>query len=129
MTVTYTTAVKNARLKAVADAIDAGSGVGVLVLMTSANAVLATIPLPKPCASQAGGVLTILGVPDSATATGAGVAAKAEFRDSTGAVVVSGLTVGGTAEDTQAGKDIVLNASTIAIGQTVAITAATITHA
>lgn len=130
MSVVYNTTVKNTRLQAVIDAIDAGPSFGTLVLMTAANAVIATLTLPKPSATKSGGVLTLSGTPLSVAATLAGtnVAAKAELRDSTGTAVVTGLTVGGTAEGTNAGKDIVLAASTISLGQTVTVTAGTITH-
>lgn len=142
MPVTYLTATKNNRLSmaflaaavtpAAGQSVDSGAGVGTLVIGTSAlsgaTGVLATIALQKPSVSIAGGVATILGVPLSANATATGVAAKAELRDSAGNVIVSGLTVGGTAEGTNAGKDIVLNASTISTGETVILNSGSITH-
>jgi hypothetical protein len=142
MAVVYAASTKNNRLSmaflataitpAATASVDANSGVGVLVIGTSslsgATGVIATISLQKPSVSISGGVATILGTPLSATASAAGTAAKAEIRDSAGTVIVSGLTVGGTAEGTAAGKDIVLNASTIANGQTVTLNSGSITH-
>jgi hypothetical protein len=140
--VTYPTATANNRLRmaflngavtpAAGESVDAGAGVGVLVIGTSAlsgaTGVLASIALLKPCVSISGKVATILGVPLSANATAAGVAALAEIRDSAGNVIVGGLTVGGTAEGTAAGKDVVLNASTLANGETVVLSSGTISH-
>lgn len=125
----YNMATKTARMTAVKTQIDAGSGNGVLVLMTAANAVLASIALQKPSGTVTNDILTFSGMPLVATATGSGVAAKAEIRDSAGTAVVTGLTVGGTAEGTAAGKDIVLNASTISTGQTVTASTESLQHA
>lgn len=127
MTINYSTAVKNSRLTEVMNAIDAGAGDGVLVIGTSslsgATGVLATIPLAKPSATIAGGVLTLAGVPVSATAVATGTAAKAELRDSTGTVIASGLTVGVT------GADVLVGSTSISSGQIVQVTSGTITHA
>lgn len=142
MAVNYITATKNNRLKmaflagavtpAAGESVDSGAGFGQLVIGTSAlsgaTGVIATIILQKPSVSIVNFVATILGVPLSVAAAAAGVAAKAELRDSAGNVIISGLTVGGTAEGTAAGKDIVLNASTIAAGETVVLNSGTITH-
>ena len=134
MTVVYSTTIKNARLQAMAlagsttngSSIDNAASFGQLVIGTSAlsgaTGVLATITLPKPSFSIASAVATLLGVPLSATASATGTAAKAEFRDSTGLVVISGLTVG------TSGSDINLNSTSITSGQTVTITSGTITH-
>lgn len=128
MTASYDSTTKGARMQKVIDAIDGGPGNGVLVIgsssLSGATGVLAQIPLQKPSFSQSGGVITLLGVPLSDTSADAsGTAAKAEFRDSTGAVKVSGLTVG------TSGSDINLNSTAISSGQTVTITSGTITHA
>lgn len=143
MAINYAAATKNNRLKmaflagavtpAAGESVDSGAGVGVLVIGTSAlsgaTGVLATIALQKPSVTITGGVATIAGVPLTVSATAAGVAAKAEIRDSAGNVVVSGLVVGGTAEGTTAGADIILNASTLANGESVVLNSGTVTHA
>lgn len=124
MAVTYTTAVKNARLDAVTTAIGT---TGVLEIGTSAmGTVLATIALGNPAAAAAsGGVLTFSGFPRSDTAADAtGTAAAARIRTASGGTdIVTGLTV------STSGADINLDSTSITTGQTVTINSATITHA
>ena len=124
MSVNYNIATKNARLTAVRDQIDAGAGPGVLQIGTAGMAtVLAEITLADPCATISAGVLTFSGFPRSDTSANAsGTAAAARIRDSNGVDVITGLTVG------TSGADINLDTSTIAAGQQVQITSATITH-
>lgn len=126
MAVTYTTAVKNARLDAVTAQIDAGAGAGKLEIGTTGmGTVLATITLADPsAAAAASGVLTFSGFPRSDTSADAtGTAAAARIRDSNNTDIVTGLTVG------TSGSDINLDSVSITAGQTVTITSATITHA
>jgi hypothetical protein len=123
MAVTYTTAVKNARLEAVVTAIGA---TGVLEIGTTGMAsVLATINLGNPAGTAASGVLTFSGFPRSDTSADAtGAAAAARIRTATGGTdIVTGLTVG------TSGSDINLDSTSITAGQTVTINSATITHA
>lgn len=124
MAITYTTAVKNARLTAVADQIDAGSGPGVLQIGTSGmGSVLAEFTLNDPCGTVTGGVLTLSGFPKSDTSANAtGTAAAARVRDSSGTDCITGLTVG------TSGADIILDSVSITSGQTVTLNSATITH-
>lgn len=125
MAVTYSTATKTARMQAVADQIDAGSGPGKLKIGTAGMAtVLATIVLTDPCGSVSGAVLTLDFDPDiSDPADNAGVAAAAIVTDSDDVTVISGLTVG------TSGADLIVDNTNIAVGQVVTITAGTITHA
>jgi hypothetical protein len=123
MAVTYTTAVKNARLNAVTTAIGT---TGVLEIGTTGMAsILASITLNNPAAAAAAsGVLTFSGFPKNATAGNSGTAAAARIRTSTGGTdIVTGLTVG------TSGSDINLNSTSITSGGTVTISSATITHA
>ena len=123
MAVTYTTAVKNARMNAVTTAIGA---TGVLEIGTTGmGTVLATIPLANPAAPGAsGGVLTFTMPQSDTSADATGTAAAARIRTATGGTdIVTGLTVGTT------GSDINLDSTSITTGQTVTITSATITHA
>ena len=124
MAVTYTTAVKNARLDAVTTAIGT---TGVLEIGTTAMAsILATIALGNPAAAAAsGGVLTLSGFPRSDTsADNTGTAAAARIRTASGGTdIVTGLTVG------LSGSDINLDSLSITTGQTVTLSSATITHA
>jgi hypothetical protein len=113
-------------MTAVRDAIDAGSGAGVLQIGTAAmGTVLATITLADPSGTVAGaGVLTLSGFPKSDTAADAtGTAAAARIRDSNGTDVITGLTVG------TSGADVILDSVSITAGQTVTINSAVFTHA
>jgi hypothetical protein len=112
-------------MQVVATAIDAGAGAGVLQIGTAAMAVvLASVPLDDPAASVGGaGVLTIIGLPNSVVAVGAGNAAAARIRDSNGVDVVTGLTVG------TSGTDIIIDAVAVAVGQTIQLNSGTLTHA
>ncbi len=126
MAVTYSTAVKTARLASVIAQIDAGAGPGTLEIGTTGMAsVLAVLTLADPCGTAASGVLTFDFDPDisdnSANATGS--AAEARIKDSDGTVTISGLTVG------TSGADINLDSVSITAGQTVTLTTGTITHA
>lgn len=123
MAVTYTTAVKNARLDAVVTQI--GSA-GVLEIGTTGmGTVLATIALGNPAGTTSGGVLTFSGFPRSDTsADNTGTAAAARIRTASGGTdIVTGLTVG------TSGSDINLDSTSITAGQTVTINSASITHA
>lgn len=123
MAVTYTTAVKNARLTAVVTQIGA---TGVLEIGTTGMAtILATIALNSTAGTAASGVLTFSGFPKSDTsADNTGTAAAARIRTASGGTdIVTGLTVGTSA------SDINLDSVSITAGQTVTITSATITHA
>jgi len=123
MPVTYTTAVKNARLSAVVSQI---GSTGVLEIGTTGMAaVLATIALDATAGTVSGGVLTFSGFPKSDTSADAtGTAAAARIRTAPGGTdIVTGLSVG------TSGSDINLNSTSIASGQTVTISSASITHA
>jgi hypothetical protein len=124
MAVNYNATLKSARMAAVIAAVDGGSGAGTLEICTAAYAsVLATITLADPSFTEAAGVITMAGVPRSDSAADAtGTAAVARIKDSTGTVVISGLTVGAGSGDIQ------LSSTSISTGQTVSITAGTITH-
>lgn len=125
MAVVYSAATKTARMTAVRDTIDGGTGPGVLQIGTAGMAtVLAEITLGDPCGTVSGPVLTFLGFPKSDTSANAtGIAAEARIRDSSGNDVITGLTVG------TSGSDINLDSTNITAGQTVTINSATITHA
>ena len=124
MAVTYETAVKTARMQAVVTQIDEGTGAGKLKIRDGSNNVLATFTLADPCGTVSGAVLTFDFDPDiSATAGATGTATNAIITDSDDETKISGLTVGvGTG-------DIQLDSTSITSGQTVTITAGTITHA
>lgn len=124
MALTYTTAVKTARMTAVRDQIDLGAGAGKLKIRDSGNVVLATFILNDPSGTVTNDVLTLSGFPKSDTSADAtGTAANAIITDSTDLTVASGLTVG------LSGADIILDSLSITLGQTVTLNSATITHA
>lgn len=124
MAVTYETAVKTARMQAVVTQIDEGTGAGKLKIRDGSNNILATFTLADPCGTVSGAVLTFDFDPDiSVTAGATGTATNAIITDSDDETKISGLTVGvGTG-------DIQLDSTSITNGQTVTITAGTITHA
>lgn len=123
MAVNYVTAVKNTRMTAVLNAIDAGSGAGKINIYTSAyGTLLVSIALADPSGTVSSGALTLSGMPKTAIASGSGNAAIARILDSDNNVVAEGLTVGLSA------SDIIIDNVNIASGQTVNITAGTITH-
>jgi hypothetical protein len=108
----------------VANAIDAGATNGVLRLLSNGGTTLSSLSLARPCGVVAGGVLTFSGmslIDPAAAVTDSAKFAKVE--DGDGNTIISGLTVG-----TGATSDIVMSPTNfITAGQTVAITAATIT--
>ena len=113
-------------MTSVINSIDAGTA-GTLEIATAAYAsVLAAIPLVKPSFVVSGTppnvLITLQSVPRSVTAGATGTAAVARIKDSSANVVVNSLTVGTSA------TDIVLNSTSITSGQTVSLTAGTITH-
>lgn len=125
MAVTYNSTVKDNRMTQVLNAIDGGAGPGTLEIGTAGfGSVLAILTLADPCGTVSGGVLTFDTTPaiEDAAANAAGTAAEARIKDSTGTIVVSGLTVG------TSGANINLNKTNIAVDDVVQITSATITH-
>ena len=126
MAITYSTAVKQARMAAVVTTIDAGAGPGTLEIGTAGMAsVLAVFTLADPSGTASGAVLTFDFDPDisDTSANNSGTAAAAQIKDSDGTVCVSGLTVG------TIGTDIILDSVSITAGQTVTLTTGTFTHA
>jgi hypothetical protein len=70
----------------------------------------ATITLNKPCGTIAGGVLTLRNLPLTTLGIGSGIAAAAEFTDSTGTIVADGLT---NIQPLSAGDNVSVIAGTI----------------
>ena len=122
MAITYTAAVKIARMGAVTSQAGATA---VLEIGTSAmGTVLASFTLNSPIAGAAtgAGVLTLSGFPKNATASATGTAAAARIRTG-GTDIITGLTVG------TSGADVILDSLSITSGQTVTLNSAVITHA
>jgi hypothetical protein len=135
MAVIYRSGLRTNRLNLVVNELGSAAGptitttgvsAGKLVIGTSslsgASGILAEITLDTTPATVSGDVLTISGLPKSATASATGTAAKAELRNNAGTVIVSGLTVNTT------GADIIISNTSITSGQTVQVTSGTITH-
>ena len=122
MAVTYTTAVKTARMNAVVTA--AGTTAVLEIGTTGMASILATIALANPIGTVTNGVLTLTMPRSDTSADNGGTAAAARIRTATGGTdIITGLTVGVSA------SDIVLDSVSITAGQTVTINSATITHA
>lgn len=122
MAVTYTTAVKTARMNAVVTA--AGTTAVLEIGTTGMASVLATIALANPIGTVTNGVLTLTMPRSDTSADASGTAAAARIRTASGGTdIITGLTVGTT------GSDINLDSVGITAGQTVTINSATITHA
>ena len=122
MAVTYTNAVKIARMGAVTTQAGATA---VLEIGTSAmGTVLASFTMNNPIAGAAtgAGVLTLSGFPKNATASATGTAAAARIRTG-GTDIITGLTVG------TSGADVILDSVSITSGQTFTLNSAVITHA
>lgn len=123
MAINYVTAVKTTRMNDVLAAIDAGAGAGYINIYNAGYTNnLCTIIFADPSGTVLAGVFTLAGVPRSGLGLFAGNAALARIYDSTNALVADGLTVG------LVGTDIIIDNVNIAVGQTVNITAGTITH-
>ena len=127
MAVTYSVTAINARLNGVVDTIDAGGGNGYMTLLASGT-VVSTISLARPCGTVDGGILTFSGTLLDPAAAATGAVTEGRVYDSTGALVISGLTVG---VPPSTGYDILLsnglNSTVITAGQTVALLSAQIT--
>jgi len=122
VSVNYNATTINGRLNVVVSNIDAGPGVGQIRLLSPSNTV-ALIPLQKPSGTVAGGVLTFSGTPlvSSVTLLSTNIVA-ADVEDSTGLVVISGLTVGQSSA-----FDIVMPISNVIVGRLISLTQGTIT--
>lgn len=119
MAVVYNDTVKNTRMTAVVTAI---GGTGKLVIGTTGMAtILATLNLSATAGTVAGAGILTLNAVTSATAGNTGTAAEAKITDGT-TDIITGLTVG------TSGANINLSSLGITSGDTVAISAGTITH-
>ncbi len=124
MAVTYSNTVKDNRMTQVLNAIDGGAGAGYIEICSAAYAaVLATITLSDPCGTVGTQALTLTMPKSDTNADNTGTAAIARIKDSTGTIVVSGLTV------STSGADINLSSLAITAGDTVTRNSAVITHA
>ena len=120
MAVIYNAALRTSRMTASRDACADGA----LQLIDGDGNVLSSHTLSTTWGTVADGVWTLAFVDADVAATGTGTAAAARIRDSSGADVVTGLTVG--LADSSA--DVKMQNTSINAGQDVVISSATITH-
>lgn len=129
------TAVKNACLAPIKDAIDAGSGAGTIKVYTGpqptlpsdavgslgTNTLLGTLTFSDPCGSISGGVLNMSAITQDSAADASGTATWARVADSAGATVkdmdVSNTGGGGTMQ---------LNTTSIVVGGPILVTSYTV---
>lgn len=119
MAVTYATAVNTARMTATRDYFANGT----LEILTAGDILLCTFGLSAGGGTVSGAVWTITFDASTVQAVAAGTAAKAQIKTAGGSVHLTGLTVG------TSGADLILNNASIASGQDVTLTGATITAA
>lgn len=129
MSVVYSTPVKVARMTDVKSAVDSQATPGSLVLYTSSNTVLVTLPLSLPSGAivQSGApgqedVDYVITCPLNSTSVAGGTAEHASILDGADTPVVTGLTVG------TSGANVVLNIVAMVAGANVQITSASIRH-
>lgn len=120
--VTLTDGARNAACDAVVDRIDVGStdANGDLVIMTSGDVEVATLAMSNPAfGAAASGLAAANTISDDTNATG-GTAAKFKFQDRDNAEVLQGTV-------STSGADLNLSSIVIGAGDTVAISAFTVT--
>jgi hypothetical protein len=127
MSVNYSLPVINARLQAVANTIDAAGSPGYLIIRNNSGTTLSTIQLARPCGTVNGGILTFTGTLLDPAATATGTAENAIITDASGAVMISGLTVGIPLSSADIIMSNGLNSTVISVGQVVQLLSAQIT--
>lgn len=123
MAIVYSTSLINARLNGVVTALGASAS----MLLKSGGTTISTIQLSSPVGTVNGGVLTFTGQLLDPAAANTGTVNGAVILDSTGAIAISGLTVGipGGSQDVIISNG--LNSTVITAGQVVALLSAQIT--
>lgn len=122
MGVTLETIARNGACNGVVDLVDAGAGAGTLVFETSGDVEVATLTFSDPAfGAAATGVATASAITDDTSATG-GTVAQASFYDSDANKVLecSVTATGG-------GGDIELSSLSVGVGDTVSVSALTVT--
>lgn len=119
MAIIYNAAVKTARITATRDYFADGT----LEILTAADAVLVTFGLDADAGTLSGDTWTLEFDATSVAASGTGIAAKAQVKNSVGDAHLTGLTVG------TSGADVIISNTSINSSQTISVTSAAIQHA
>ena len=120
MGITLPTAARNAMCDALVDLVDVG-GAGSLVIMTSGDVEVATLPLSATAFGAAAvGVATAASITDDSSATG-GTAALHKFESGAAAEIWRGTVA-------TSGGDLNLSSLTIGAGDTVSVSSYTVTQ-
>lgn len=121
MAMTYSTALKTARMNAIVSI--AGSGAKLEIGTAGMTTILASFTFGSVIGTVSGDTLTFSGLPLSDTSADAtGTAAEARIRTSGNVDIITGLTVSSTS------GNIILDNTSINAGQTVNLTSGTIQH-
>ena len=116
MALEHSLAVRSSAANAVVDSIDGGSGAGTFILLTAADAEVATLTFSDPAFGAASnGIATAASITSDTSATGnASAITKFEIRDSDATLIFEGTVTG-----TGGGGDIEMTNTTVANGETV----------
>ena len=121
MSMTYSMALKTARMNAIVAA--AGSGAKLEIGTTGMASVLASFTFGAVLGTVSGDTLTFSGMPLSDTSAGTtGIATEARIRTSSNVDLITGLTVSSSI------GDVVIDNTSINVGQTVNLISGSITH-
>lgn len=126
MSVNYSLAAINSRLQAVVTTIDIGGANATMELLSGGTAV-SSISMARPSGTINGGVLTFSGTLLDPAAANTGIVDSGRIKDSSGNVVISGLTVGLPLASADILLSNGLNSLLITAGQTVQVLSAQIT--
>ena len=119
MAITYSVPLKTARMTATRDYLADGT----LEILDAGDVLLVAVGLSATGGTVNNDVWT-LAFDGPSDAVGTGTAAKAQIKDSGGVAVITGLGVGMTGS----GSDVEMQNTSLASGQTVTVTSATIQH-
>jgi hypothetical protein len=118
MTVTHTTAARDAAADAVVDLVDAGAGAGQVIIRSNGNNVLATLTMTDPAFGTASGGKAVAAAISTLDSAAGGSSAAANF------IVVDSNTntyFAGAVDTSGGSGDLVLDKLTIAAGDKVIV--------
>ena len=121
MSISHSATVRNALANLILDAVDQDVGAGNLVILTSGDVEVATLPLTDPVGTVTGPTITFSAITSDTNATG-GTAGKYNVTDNSGDIIFSGSVTA-----TGGGGDLELSSVGITAGDTVSVTSFTYT--